>query len=158
MAILSLFLPLQAQAICPVCVIAVGAGFGLSQYLGIDDAITGVWLGGALIGISIWTAAWLKKKKIKYNTGLALSIIVYYGLSAWPLVSQGLLGHPANRIWGIDKIIFGLILGSIVLPACNYWYQNMKKKNNGHAYFPFQKVAMPVAGLALASLLVHLIG
>lgn len=151
-------MPLSAQAVCPVCIVAVGAGFGLSQYLGIDDAITGIWMGGGLIALSLWTAEWLEKKKVKYNTGLAISIIAYYTMAAWPLISQGLIGHPVNKIMGIDKIIFGLILGSIILPACNYWYNQLKTKNNGHAYFPFQKVAMPLAGLALASLLVYLIG
>jgi hypothetical protein len=158
LAIFSLFTPLPAQAVCPVCVVAVGAGFGLSQYFGIDDAITGVWLGGGLIALSMWTAGWLEKKKVKYNLGLAISILAYYGLSAWPLVSKGFIGHLDNRIWGIDKIIFGLILGSLILPAANYWYQSMKTKNNGHAHFPFEKVAIPLAGLILGSLLVYLIG
>ena len=36
---------LPAQAVCPVCIVAVGAGLGLSEYLGIDDTIAGVWIG-----------------------------------------------------------------------------------------------------------------
>ena len=114
-------------------------------------------MGGGLIALSIWTAQWLAKKKVKYNTGLAISIIAYYAMAAWPLISQGLVGHPANKILGLDKIVFGLILGSLILPACNYWYNKLKEKNNGHAHFPFQKVVMPVAGLALASLITYLI-
>ncbi len=36
----------SAQAICPICTIAVGAGVGFSRYLGIDDTIAGLWIGG----------------------------------------------------------------------------------------------------------------
>jgi hypothetical protein len=37
------------------------------------------------------------------------------------------------------------------------WYQILKKKNNGHAYFPFQKVVMPIVGLALMSVAFYFI-
>ncbi len=31
---------------CPVCSISIGVGVGLCRYLGIDDLISGVWIGG----------------------------------------------------------------------------------------------------------------
>ena len=42
---LGLFFAIPAKAICPVCTVAVGAGIGLSRWLGIDDSITGLWIG-----------------------------------------------------------------------------------------------------------------
>ncbi len=58
-----LFAPIMsAQAVCPVCIVAVGAGLGLSEYLGIDDSIAGVWIGGMLIALSTWTISYCDKK------------------------------------------------------------------------------------------------
>jgi hypothetical protein len=37
------------------------------------------------------------------------------------------------------------------------WYQALKKRNNGHAYFPFQKVVMPIAWLVLMSTIFYFI-
>ena len=39
----------KALALCPVCAIAVGAGIGVSRWLGVDDTITGVWVGGLIV-------------------------------------------------------------------------------------------------------------
>lgn len=42
---IELGLTAKAQAVCPVCTVAVGTGVGLSRWLGVDDTITGLWLG-----------------------------------------------------------------------------------------------------------------
>src|SRR3972149_7194264 len=55
----------EAHAVCPVCTIAVGAGLGLSRWLGIDDAISGVWVGGVILSSSFWLIDWLEKKNFK---------------------------------------------------------------------------------------------
>jgi hypothetical protein len=34
--------------VCPVCTIAVAGGVGLCRYLGIDDLISGSWIGALL--------------------------------------------------------------------------------------------------------------
>lgn len=41
--IIFLGLPRGAYAHCPLCVAGAGMGVALSRYLGIDDAVTGVW-------------------------------------------------------------------------------------------------------------------
>jgi len=52
--IVDLFLPSYALAVCPVCSIAVAGGVGLSRWLGIDDTISGIWIGGLIISLAIW--------------------------------------------------------------------------------------------------------
>lgn len=156
----SALLALPAQAVCPVCIVAVGAGLGLSRYLGIDDTITGLWIGGLTVAMIVWTINWAKPKikkeahKIWWNS---LIFIAYYAMVAWPLTTQGFIGHPLNQIWGIDKIIFGIILGSLAFFGTSELYLYLKKKNNGHAHFPFQKVVMPFASLAVLSLFFYLL-
>jgi hypothetical protein len=79
--------------------------------------------------------------------------LAYYVLTIAPLYYYGIVGHPLNTIWGTDKIIFGITLGSIIFLLGNILNNYLKKKNNGKVYFPYQKVVIPVATLAVFSLI-----
>lgn len=151
---------LPAKAVCPVCVVAVGAGLGLSRYLGIDDTITGLWIGGLTMAMIMWTINWarpkIKNQKLKPFWNI-LIILAYYAMIAWPLTTQNFIGHPLNVIWGIDKILLGVALGSLIFLGMSQFYLYLKKENGGHAHFPFQKVVMPFGSLALASLIFYLL-
>lgn len=142
----------RIYAVCPVCVIAVGAGVGLSRWLKISDAITGLWIGGFIVAMIAWTIGWLDKKNIKFKGRKIITTLVYYAIIIIPLYYKGIIGSPANLFCGCDKLLFGIIVGSIVFLAGNIYYEYLKKKNNGHAYFPFQKVVMPVLPLVVLSL------
>jgi hypothetical protein len=149
-----------AQAVCPVCVVAVGAGLGFSRYLGIDDTITGLWIGGLTVAMIAWTINWARPKIKKEKTRKwwnAFIVIAYYAMIAWPLATKNFIGHPLNKIWGVDKIILGIVLGSAIFWGTSELYLILKKKNNNHAHFPFQKVVMPFGALALMSLFFYLL-
>ncbi|MEI7463695.1 MAG: hypothetical protein WCK03_04860, partial [Candidatus Taylorbacteria bacterium] len=108
-------LAVPAKAVCPICVVAVGAGLGLSRLLGIDDTITGLWIGGLTVAMIMWTINWARPKIKNIKTRPLwniLIIIAYYVMIAWPLTTQNFIGHPLNVIWGVDKIILGISLGS----------------------------------------------
>ncbi|MBU2577676.1 hypothetical protein KKA69_02480 [Patescibacteria group bacterium] len=47
----------QVEAVYPVCTITVGAGLGISRWLGIDDSIPGLWIGGLILSSGLWLAA-----------------------------------------------------------------------------------------------------
>jgi hypothetical protein len=145
----------SAQAICPVCTLAVGAGVGFSRYLGIDDTITGLWVGGLVVSMIMWTINWLDKKNIHFKGRKIITTLSYYLLIVVPLYWTGLLGHPLNKIWGIDKLLVGIVIGSLGFFLAGIWYYDLKAKNNGHSYFPFQKVAMPVGTLLILSLIFY---
>jgi len=161
---------LPAAAICPVCVIAVGAGLGLSEYLGIDNTIAGLWIGGLIVSMIIWTINWLNKKNwLMERTGWLspkngsfgqrdlrdiVIVILYYGLTFWPLWAKNLIGHPYDRLFGVDKVILGTIIGSLGFLGATTWYDNMKKRR-GHAHFPFEKVALPVGSLIVLSFIFY---
>ena len=142
-----------AQAICPLCTIAVGAGIGFAEWLGIDDTITGLWIGGLVVSLIIWTVYWLNSKNIYFKGRKILVTLVYYLIIVVPLYPLGMIGHASNTLWGMDKLLLGIIIGSICFFIGGIWYFYLKKQNNGHAYFPFQKVVMPVAPLIAFSIL-----
>lgn len=157
MALVIWLIASPAKAICPVCAIAVGAGVGLSRYFGVDDTITGLWIGALIISMSIWTIEWLTKKKIKFYGQKTITVIAYYLFSVGPLYYNEIIGHPFNKLWGIDKLVLGIFVGSILFlggVALNGW---LKKMNNNKVFFPFQKVIIPVSMLLLGSAIFYFI-
>ena len=157
-SVLFLLFATKAQAICPICIVGVGAGLGLARWLKIDDLVTSLWLGALLLAISLWTIGWLNKKKIKFIGRKILVIVCYYGLTAvslWPFPQYTHIGHPYHSFWGIDKIIFGIIIGSIFFGLAVLAHERLKKANNNKSYFPLQRVAIPIGVLIILSIIFY---
>jgi len=151
----------KTYAICPLCTIAVGAGVGFSRSLGIDDVIVGLWVGGLLVSSSMWMYEWLKTKKIvKKGTekwwvvGVA---VLMYALVLIPLKLSGIIGHPLNTMLGVDKVLLGVLIGSVVFFASGRLHFYLKGMNKEKVYFPYQKVVIPVGALWLTTILLYLI-
>ena len=54
-------------------------------------------------------------------------------------------------VFYLDPLLFSTILGALTFIYVSKFYQWMKARNGGHAHFPFEKVVLPVAALALLS-------
>ena len=147
----------KVLAVCPLCTIAVGTGVGFSRWLGIDDTITGLWIGGLVVSMITWTENWLEKKKIRFRGRILVNILTYYALIIIPLYYSDIIGNPLNTLCacGLDKLLFGIIAGSLSFWFGTSWYFYLKEKNNGHAYFPFQKVVMPIVPLIILSIIYY---
>ncbi|MCX6759332.1 MAG: hypothetical protein NT012_02100 [Candidatus Nealsonbacteria bacterium] len=150
----------KALAVCPICIIAVGAGVGFSRWLGIDDTITGLWIGGLIVSLIIWTLDWLDRKNIHFKGRNILTALIYYAFLIFPLYFAGLIGGGQNSLfcwcgWHFDKLTLGVIVGSISFWFGAEWYHFLKEKNNGRAYFPFQKVVLPISPLILLSIIFY---
>lgn len=146
-----------ASAVCPLCTFAVGAGIGLTQWLGIDDVITGLWLGGLTVSLIVWTVNWLNKRKITFFGKNILVTGGYYIAVIAPLYYSHTIGNLLNTLWGYDKLLLGITVGSSAFIVTTWCYEYLKKRNVNHAHFPFQKVVMPVGVLILLSLLFYCI-
>ncbi|MEK7664767.1 MAG: hypothetical protein AAB361_01350 [Patescibacteria group bacterium] len=150
----------RAMAVCPLCAVAVGSGLGLSRWLGVDDSISGLWVGGLIVSMIIWTISWLDKKKINFQGKAATTAFAYYLLTILPLYFYKILGDPKNQLFYLfgfyfDKLALGIIAGSIGFYFGANLYNELKEKNHGKAYFPFQKVVMPVTPLIILSVLFY---
>jgi hypothetical protein len=155
-AVLFVF-PERAFAFCPVCTLAVAGGVGLARYFKVDDTISGVWIGGLVVSMIMWTLNWFDSKNIKFIGRKIITTFAYYAFIVIPLFYTGIMGHPLNKLWGVDKLLVGIIFGSIFFLAFGQWYQYMKMKNDNKAYFPFQKVAMPIAPLIVLTVIFYYI-
>ena len=157
LSFISLTLAKTAWAMCPICSIAVGAGIGLSRWLGIDDLITGVWVGALVVSMIEWTINWMNRKNYKFKFRNITIILVYVLITLVPLYFTGIIGHLNPYFLFIDKLSTGVIIGALTFWLVSVWYMSIKKKNNGHAQFPFQKVIMPVGSLIIVSLIIYLL-
>jgi hypothetical protein len=145
----------RAAAICPVCTIAVGAGLGISRLLGISDLISATWVGALLASSSLWTINWAKKFKFK---GLReIIFIFFYATTIISLELSGIIGMPGNTIFGADKIIAGIAVGTAIFIGSEIYYEKTRQKR-GKALFPFEKVVIPFVSLAVASFIFYLLG
>jgi len=139
--------------VCAICTIAIGGGVGLCRYLGIDDLISGVWIGALLFSLFLWTIDWLNKRKIKFLFRKPLIFAFWYGLTIFSLMKVGIIGHPLNKFWGIDKLILGIFSGTIFFLISILFENYLRRKNQGKVYFKFQKVVVPVLFLIILSLI-----
>lgn len=146
-----------AQPVCPVCTVAIVGGLGFSRWLGVDDLVSSVWIGAGLLTIVYWTNFWLEKKKWNFKFYKTAVVLFYYVLSLLPLYFLKIIGQPLNTVFGIDKIILGAVLGTAVLLFGLKLHSWLKKNNNDKSYFPYQRVAVPVAILILTSLIFYLL-
>lgn len=157
-AIFAILIPAKAAlAICPVCTLAVAGGVGLSRWLGVDDTITGLWIGGLIVSSIFWTIDWLKRKNIRFPFRKAAIWIGYYLIIIVPLYGMGIMGHPFNKLWGMDKLLLGIIFGSAGFILGTVVYPKVKEENGGRAHFPFEKIAFAIFPLVVLSFVFYFI-
>lgn len=158
-ALISLFLAQKALAVCPVCTVAVGAGLGFSRWFGIDDSITGLWLGGLLLSVSLWTIDWLNRKNIRFFLKRFFVILAYYLLAIVPLYYAKIIANPVAFACSCasDKLLLGIIEGTAVFFFGAKLYEFLKERNGGRAHFPYEKVVLPIGILFAFTILFYLL-
>jgi hypothetical protein len=154
-----LFSPFPTSAVCPVCTVAVGAGVGLSRWLGINDSITGLWIGGFTVSLIVWTINWLDKKNKHFPLRNITVVLGYLLMMIVPLYYAKIIASPYAFLCSCagDTLILGIATGSSGFYFGAVLYEQLKAKNGGHAYFPYQKVVMPIAPLLVLTVLFYLL-
>ncbi len=144
----SLF-PREALAHCPLCVAGAGVGLTLSRLLGIDDAITGVWLAAFLAAMSFWTEnIFIKDREVK----LILRPLIYIGIFAatiWSFYKFNLVIRM-SQIYGLDKLTFGMLAGGILFYLVDV-IDDLTIRFSGKVFFPYQRVAVSLGSMLILS-------
>jgi hypothetical protein len=144
--------------VCPVCTIAVALGVGVFRAWGIDDVVTGLWIGALIVSSIAWMIDYLNRKNIHFLFRKIIIILSFYAIFLIPLWKPfNIIGLSGNVLWGMDKIILGVIIGTILFilsVALDVW---LKKANNNRVVIYYQRVFIPLIILLIASLYLHLI-
>jgi hypothetical protein len=139
-----------AYAQCPICIVTVGGGMYLAKKLGVDDLLVSIWISALNTAISFWLAPKLKIKLLRNPWILSFIML---GLTLFYFQFTDQIGGQTNRFFGIDKIIFGQVLGLLVMFFGNWFYAFTKKKNNDKTIFPYAKVAFPFLSVLVTTLI-----
>lgn len=140
-----------ANPACAVCTVAVGASLEIARRMGVDDGVVGVWAGAFLLLLGYWTLKWMDKKGWHFKGRDFIVLTVSVLMILFMYISQLTYSPKAILVFWIDPFLFATICGALVLHYSSEFYQWMKRKNGGHAHFPFEKVVVPVVALALTS-------
>lgn len=150
------FLPAKVEGVCPLCTFAVGTGVGLCRFLGIDDTITGLWIGALIFSSGLWISN-LLKKRVKMPYLDFFSLILVFLLVFFPLSWSKMIGIPGNTLWGIDKLFLGIIFGAFFFLLGVWTDKFLRHLHGGKVFFYYQKVLIPIFYLALASFSFYLL-
>jgi len=137
-------------ATCPVCVVAVGGGLWLAEKLGVDDLLAAIWIGALVTALAVWWGSSFKLLKLprpKFSWS-----IIFYLLTIAILYLQGKINQPYCRIWGICKVWLGITVGTVVFLLGVGLDRFLRSKNQGRAFFPLQKVVIPLIMVILVTL------
>jgi len=155
-----LFFILQSSvfAVCPLCTLAAAGGIEVTRILGVDDLISSIWIGGLIVSAALWLSDFLAKKKIlKPIWREILSLILFYLLTIPFLYWGKMIGFPGNTFLGIDKIVFGITIGSFVFLLGVFLDKFLRKINGGKVFIYYQKVILPILFLTIISLMFYII-
>ena len=155
--VVRLLTPSLAFAHCPLCVAGAAAGITLTRWVGVDDSITGIWIGGLLGAIAFWLCNSLgQRNKIFFNrfVGLLVYILIFVS-TLWSFYVFKLIIRM-DSIFGFDKLTFGMILGSVVFYSFDILNIFIKKKN-GKRLFPYQSMVFSLGSMIIASIVVYVL-
>ncbi|MDP2925122.1 MAG: hypothetical protein Q8N99_01995 [Nanoarchaeota archaeon] len=162
-SIISLIILSQSVlAHCPLCTAAAGVGIGVARLLGVDDSIVGLFLGALIVSMGLWFNNWLKKKDVKIPFQGFLIVFASFLLTIIPLYLIGIirnfeivrslpeLSMLGLGVFGIDKLLFGTLVGIIVIGS-SFSLSDYIKKKNGKVLFPYQGISFMLMTLLILS-------
>ncbi len=155
------------SAHCPLCSAAAGAGVGIARFYGVDDSIVGLFLGAFVVSTALWFNK-LLKKKINFPLQQFLLVMISFLLLAVPFYYSGLIINAdmvralpnsysilGLGVFGIDKLLGGMIIGSSAIWFVFSLGDYMKKKRG--LLFPYQSISFMLLTLIILSGIFYLI-
>lgn len=148
--------------VCPLCTVAVAAGVGVLESYGVDKIIIGLWFGALIVSSIAWMIDWMNRKNIHFLFRKILIILSFYAIFIIPLyyLKAGgtvVMGSGIGEVLGIDRLLFGVILGTIIFISAIFANNYLKKINDGKVMIFWQKVIVPVVFLIISSIIAWLL-
>lgn len=159
--VLELRLPTTVLAHCPLCVAGAGVGLSLAGALGIDDSITGVWIGALSGAVSFWTTVWLGRKiksakNLNFGAlGKPLVYVLFFITMIWFFYQFNLVNKHTGTIFGVDKLPFGIVAGGILFYLVDLLDGTIVKEKR--VFFPFQRIIVSLGSILLLSFVFYIL-
>ncbi len=159
MLISIVYIPL-IYAHCPLCTAAVGAAAISAKYYGLDASLIGLLIGAFGVSTGLWIGLRVKKFfKFQFSFIVLASFLItamplLYIKSDdiyFPLLLIGPTGSLLNKVYWIDKMLFGSIIGGLITLLA-FWLHIQIKRINGKVIFPFQGVVITLIFLIMSGI------
>jgi len=138
-----------AYAHCPLCVAGAGAGLSLSRILGIDDTITGVWMGAFLGATAFWIGNSIKKTYFPMQK-LAIYLLIFF-TTVFSFYRFGLINEHNGLILNLPKLTLGILVGGVLFYLVDIFNSYLKTRN-GKVLFPYQSIVVSLGSMVIVSL------
>lgn len=140
-----LLVPLKTFAFCPLCVVATGIGVEIFRWLGVDDIIVGIWVGAFVFSLAILLGKFVKRKINRKIPSLPI-ILIFLIFSLFFFYFGGFFSVK-NEMWGIPKVLLGMIIGGILLVITPHL----------HKFIPYRKIIITLFLLVISSFIFYLL-
>jgi hypothetical protein len=140
-----------AHAHCPLCTAATGAAVAVTRFYGLSDAVVGLWIGALAVSMVLWFNKILKKQFVPLQGEML--VIASLLATVIPFYFAGLFSIPGNIIFGVDKLLFGILLGGFLTWIIPVLSRYIKAVNNGKVLFFRQTLILNIGTLVIISVL-----
>lgn len=151
---------------CPLCTLGAMAASGIAAYLGVNNAVIGVFVGAFAASVGYWISRLIKKQYFRYQemamvlfsfatTVLPLLMVmtqvkaVYIGLS-------GDYGSLLNRTYVINLFLAGSIIGAIIVAASPCLSSKLTEIRKGK-FIQFQGIIINFIALAIVAAILQVL-
>ena len=153
----------SVYAHCPLCTAAVGAAAVSAKYYGMDLSIIGLFIGAFGVSTGLWIGL---KIKNYFKFQLPVIVLLSFLLTVLPLLYisdeqiylpvlwLGSAGSLFNKVYWINKILFGSVIGAVVSVLAYLLHVHIKK-TRGKVLFPFQGAVFTILSLAVTGLMIY---
>ncbi|PIO00641.1 hypothetical protein COT72_00200 [archaeon CG10_big_fil_rev_8_21_14_0_10_43_11] len=158
-----------ARAHCPLCTGAIGFAVFSASLFGVDASIIGVFVGAFAISTGLWMSRKIQEKygqKIPAQNpvivlaSFLLTVVplmaLNTGMVMLPLLLFGEPGSILNRVYSINSLVFGSVIGATT-SLIAFKLHNLVKEVRGSVLFPYQSIAFALGLLTLVSIVLQLI-
>ena len=157
------------SAHCPLCTAGAAGGVAVARYFGVHDSLVGLFLGAFIISTALWFNKWLLKKGKNFPLQESILVVASFLLLAVPLYTGGVItdfamvkSMPEHHsilgmgIYGIDALLFGMIVGSVVIWGV-FGFSDYIKRKRGEVLWPYQGLSFMFIALSVLSLIFWLL-
>ncbi len=137
----------SVRAHCPLCTAATGAAVAVTRFYGVPDSVVGLWIGAFAVSMVLWLNRILKRQYVPFQ-GELLTIAAIL-TTVVPFYFAGLF-NISSTIFGIDKLLFGILLGGFLTWLMPVVSRQIKAVNN-KVLFPRQTLILSIVVLIVTS-------
>ncbi len=156
----------SASAHCPLCTAGVAAAAGGALWLGVQNAVVGLFVGAFAVSTGWWVSKLIKKQYIPYQkaaiivSSFLLTVIPLYSLLSdiYPLYISwgGDYGSLFNRTYILNTGIMSTFLGGLIVSLTPSLSKVLSSLRRGKI-IPFQGVILTLGMLIAVSALLQVI-